>query len=66
MIGSLFREGTIPRWLQTANRIPIRMFERTDFGKLATGAGWSIRRVLEDNPIYRVVSLGAAEKITST
>jgi hypothetical protein len=65
LIGSLFREGTIQRWLQTANRIPIRMFERTDFEKLVTGAGWSLLRVLEDNPIYRVVSLGAVEKITS-
>jgi hypothetical protein len=62
MVGSIFREGTIAHWIQTANRVPVRTFELADFKNLAASAGWAVRRVKDENPLYQIVSLGAVKE----
>jgi hypothetical protein len=57
MVGSLFRDGTIPRWLQASSKMSIRTFELEAFRNLVGSVGWAVDRVKESNPIYRVVSL---------
>ena len=60
MVGSIFRDGTISRWLQTTSKMPIRIFDVDDFRNLVGGAGWVIGRVNDGHPLYQVVSLKAA------
>jgi hypothetical protein len=60
MVGSLVREGAIARWIQKTNQITIRTFELENFRVLVAKAGWVVGRVVEDNPLYQVVSLKKA------
>ena len=60
MVGSIVRDVAIARWIQTTSKMSLRTFELENFRILVGKAGWVIGHVLEDNPLYQVVSLEKA------
>jgi hypothetical protein len=57
LVGSIMQDGPVTRSLHATSSMSLRMFEPQAFEALVDSSAWCVERVLDGNPIYRVVRL---------
>ncbi len=60
MVGSVIRDGRLSRVMKEVSRFTFRAHDLEGFKVLVARAGWMVETVVEDNPLYYVVSLKRA------